>query len=83
MSLYAQGAKKKKKKIKNFNLQNDPTIHSEERLVKWEEESALLVYLYYLLQVNTIRSEFLSQGMNHNEGGWPKVYQALKGTESQ
>ncbi len=25
------------------------------------------------VQVNTIRSEFLSQGMNHNEGGWPKV----------
>ncbi len=25
------------------------------------------------VQVNTIRCEFLSQGMNHNEGGWPKV----------
>ena len=25
------------------------------------------------IKVNTIRADFLSQGMNHAEGGWPKV----------
>jgi hypothetical protein len=25
------------------------------------------------MQVNTIRADFISQGMNHAEGGWPKV----------
>ena len=25
-----------------------------------------------LRQVNTMRAEFISQGMNHAEGGWPK-----------
>ena len=24
-------------------------------------------------EVNTIRADFISQGMNHSEGGWPKV----------
>ena len=24
-------------------------------------------------EVNTIRANFISQGMNHSEGGWPKV----------
>ena len=24
------------------------------------------------LQVNTLRAEYMSQGMNHFEGGWPK-----------
>ena len=33
--------------LQNFYfLQNHPTFHSEERLIN-EEESALLVYLYY------------------------------------
>ena len=25
-----------------------------------------------LFQVNTLRAEYVSQGMNHFEGGWPK-----------
>jgi dynein intermediate chain 2 len=25
-----------------------------------------------ILQVNTLRAEYMSQGMNHFEGGWPK-----------
>ena len=29
-------------------------------------------HLQNLFQVNTERAEFLSQGMNHVEGGWPK-----------
>ena len=33
----------------SYNLINRPTFHSEERLVKLEEESALLVYIYMLL----------------------------------
>ena len=33
----------------SYNLINCPTFHSEERLVKLEEESALLVYIYMLL----------------------------------
>ncbi len=32
----------------------------------------MLVFLSSLIQVNTERAEFLSQGMNHVEGGWPK-----------
>ena len=26
----------------------------------------------FLFQVNTLRAEYVSQGMNHFEGGWPK-----------
>ena len=32
----------------------------------------MLLFLSSLIQVNTERAEFLSQGMNHVEGGWPK-----------
>ena len=28
--------------------------------------------LFHSLKVNTLRAEFMSQGMNHFEGGWPK-----------
>ena len=34
------------------------------------------INISFLLQVNTIRADFISQGMNHSEGGWPKVAQS-------
>jgi len=30
------------------------------------------IWMLILFKINTLRAEFMSQGMNHFEGGWPK-----------
>ena len=46
----------------------------------WETSKfSILKAVFY--QVNTLRADFVSQGMNHAEGGWPKVLDARKPTQ--
>ena len=40
---------------------------------RFGETSKLYIFKAVLYQVNTMRADFVSQGMNHAEGGWPKV----------
>ena len=46
----------------------------------WETSKfSILKTVFY--QVNTLRADFVSQGMNHAEGGWPKVLDAGEPTQ--
>ena len=47
-------------------------VQSENEVTAFVYHFKLIYSNHRFLQVNTIRADFISQGMNHAEGGWPK-----------